>query len=102
MQAIRCHTVSVNNTIATGAMAGSKPLSRFQVARLQRQAAEMKKGKEAFAIALARSLVLLRYRGKCQCGLMLTEEDKNPKAETYRCPHCGRSGPLAPAAHMLP
>ncbi len=97
--AIRCHTVRVNNTIETQDDTETRPLSKVQEARVKHQESEIKQGKEALAKALSRSLVLLRYRGKCTCGLMLTDRDKNPKADTYRCPHCERSGPLAPMEH---
>ena len=62
---------------------------KSQEAILRRREAEIKTGQEAFARALTRSLVILRYKGKCKCGLMLTEKDKSPNAETYHCPHCG-------------
>ena len=88
--------------VEVNAAAGSEPLSKSQEARLHRREAEIKTGQEALASALAKSLVLLRYKGNCRCGLMLTERDKNPNAETYRCPHCGKSGPLAPVAAAAP
>jgi hypothetical protein len=64
-------------------------------AMLRRREADIKKGEEELARALAKSLVLLNYRGKCHCGLMLTERDQVAGKDSYRCPHCGRSGPLA-------
>ena len=66
-----------------------------QEAILRRREDEIKTGQEALARELSQSLVILRYKGNCKCGLMLAEQDKNPNAETYRCPHCGKSGPLA-------
>ena len=87
----------MEKTIETNAIAES-PSSERQQARLRRQEAEVKKGQEALASALTKSLVLLSFRGKCRCGMMLTEQDKNPDAETYRCPRCGKSGPLPLAA----
>ena len=68
---------------------------KSQEALLRRREAEFKTGQEDLARALGRSLVLLRFKGNCKCGMMLTDQDKNPNAETYRCPHCGKSGPLA-------
>jgi len=68
---------------------------KSQEALLRRREAEIKTGQEDLARALAKSLVLLRFKGHCKCGLMLTEQDKNPNTEHYRCPHCGKSGPLA-------
>lgn len=97
LKAVRCHTRGVSDAIEANVVAEQKPLSKIQAARLQRREGEIREGKEALASALAKSLVLMRYMGKCACGLMLTEQDKNPKADTYRCPHCGKSGPLAPA-----
>ena len=61
---------------------------------LRRREQAEKLGAEELARALERTLVLLRYKGKCRCGLMLTERDQNSSAETYSCPHCGRSGLL--------
>lgn len=66
-----------------------------QEAILRRREAEMKTGQEALARELSQSLVIRRFKGNCKCGLMLAEQDKLPNAETYRCPHCGKSGPLA-------
>ena len=68
-----------------------------QEAILRRREAEIKTGQEALAHALTKSLVLLKFKGNCKCGMMLTNQDETPKANTYRCPHCGKSGPLAPA-----
>lgn len=62
--------------------------------QIQRRAQEIEKGKEELAGALKRGLLLLRYLGHCKCGLMLTERDRNAKKATFRCPHCGASGPL--------
>lgn len=68
---------------------------KSQEAILRRREAEIKTGQEALAHALTKSLVLLRYKGNCKCGMMLTNQDKKPKGESYLCPHCGKSGPLA-------
>jgi len=67
---------------------------KSQEAILRRREAEIKSGQEALAHALTKSLVLLRYKGNCKCGMMLTEQDKKSKAETYLCPHCGKTGPI--------
>ncbi|MEI6168793.1 MAG: hypothetical protein WCS52_16550 [bacterium] len=72
---------------------------KSQEAILRRREAEIKTGQEALAHALTKSLVLLRFKGNCKCGMMLTEQDKKPNAETYLCPHCGKSGaPVVAAA----
>ena len=44
---------------------------------------------------LKRTLVVLPCVGKCTCGMMLTERDRNQGnhgQQAYTCPHCGRSG----------
>jgi hypothetical protein len=61
---------------------------------IRRREAEIKTGQEDLARALTRSLVLLHFKGNCKCGLMLTEQDKDPRKESYCCPHCGKSTPL--------
>jgi predicted RNA-binding Zn-ribbon protein involved in translation (DUF1610 family) len=67
-----------------------------QLRRLEAAAVAEKK---SFARELAAGLQLLRFRGTCKCGLMLTNRDQNEAKEsqeaTYNCPHCGRSGLLA-------
>ncbi len=68
-----------------------------QEAILRRREAEIKTGQEALAHALTKSLVLLKFKGNCKCGMMLTNQDETQKANTYRCPHCGKSGPLVAA-----
>jgi len=75
---------------------------KSQEAILRRREAEIKSGQEALAHALTKSLVLLRYKGNCKCGMMLTEQDKKPKTESYLCPHCGKSGPIASKAAPTP
>jgi len=60
-----------------------------------RREAEIKAGRESLAHALTKTLVLLPHKGNCKCGMMLTEQDRIPKAKTYCCPRCGKSGPLA-------
>ena len=65
---------------------------KSQEAILRRREAEIKTGQEALAHALTKSLVLLRFKGNCKCGMMLTNQDKNPKGNSYLCPHCGKSG----------
>ena len=37
---------------------------------------------------------VLRYRGRCKCGMMLTDRDKNRGSNTYACPKCGKNGKL--------
>jgi hypothetical protein len=59
---------------------------------LLRQEKAAKAEKVEFARELAAGLLLLRYKGKCTCGLMLTERDQNQSKATFSCPHCGRSG----------
>ena len=61
---------------------------------LSRREAEVKAGQESLAQALTKTLVLLPHKGNCKCGMMLTEQDRNPKADTYLCPRCGKSGEL--------
>ena len=66
--------------------------------QLRREDAAAMAEKKAFARELAGGLQLLRFHGKCKCGLMLTNRDQNEQTEcgetTYSCPHCGRSGLL--------
>ncbi len=64
-----------------------------QETMLRRRKAEFKMGQESLARELSQTLVLLPHKGNCKCGMMLTEQDRNPKAETYHCPRCGKSGP---------
>ena len=67
--------------------------------QIQRQAQELERGKAELAAELKRGLLLLRYLGRCKCGLMLTGRDRHQKKkQTYSCPHCGASGPLAEVA----
>ena len=76
-----------------------KSYMKSQEAILRRREAEIKTGQEALAHALTKSLVLLQFKGNCKCGMMLTNQDKKPNAETYLCPHCGKSGtPVVAAA----
>ena len=113
LQAIKCHTLRVKTTmtiepttqnrtsrprrlpVKANDITESEALSKSQEARLLRRKAEIKIGQDALASALAKSLVLLRFKGNCKCGLMLTEQDKNPKTKTYLCPQCGKSSALA-------
>jgi hypothetical protein len=65
---------------------------------LLRQEKAAKAEKIEFARELAAGLLLLRYKGKCTCGMMLTDRDQNHTKNTFDCPHCGRSGrPSDPA-----
>ena len=50
------------------------------------------RAKEEYANELKQTLVVLPYRGKCECGLMLTERDRDRGKKTLTCPRCGRSG----------
>ena len=51
-----------------------------------------------FALALTRSLSQSVFRGKCKCGLMLTERDKAKGSDRHSCPRCGWTGELLAAA----
>ena len=93
--------MDMNLVKATPATKGQEIRHRFEEGRNRRREAEIRTGKEALAKALENTLVLLRHKGDCGCGMMLTERDKNPKADTYRCPRCGKSGPLSPEAADL-
>lgn len=73
-----------------------------QEAILRRREAEIKTGQEDLARALTRTLVIARYRGNCKCGMMLTEQDKTAKAQTYCCPHCGLKQTLKPLPPPAP
>jgi predicted SprT family Zn-dependent metalloprotease len=66
--------------------------------QLDRIARETQRMKDEFAGEIKRGLLLLRYLGRCKCGLMLTERDRKQGKKTYRCPHCGASGPLLDVA----
>ena len=70
-------------------------MATMKNAMIQRREKTIQAGKEELALALARTLVMRPYQGKCKCGLMLTERDKNRGKSTYTCPRCGRTGPLA-------
>ena len=67
-----------------------------QEVTLRRRDAEVKAGQESLAHALTKTLVLLPHKGNCKCGMMLTEQDRSTKTETYLCPRCGKSGHLVP------
>ena len=52
-----------------------------------------------YALALTRSLTQAVFRGKCKCGLMLTERDKvKGSSGRHSCPRCGWTGELLAAA----
>jgi len=57
-----------------------------------------KKARENRAADQAREMkgavVLMHYRGKCKCGALLTDRDKNRGKTTFTCPCCGKSGHL--------
>ena len=78
-------------------------IMKSQEAMLRRRDAEIKSGQDALALALTKTLVLRPHQGNCACGMMLTEQDRIPKMKTYRCPRCGKTGPLAaPPARSAP
>jgi hypothetical protein len=66
--------------------------------QLRRQETAATAERKSFARELAAGLQLLRFRGTCKCGLMLTNRDQNQPKDTpettYSCPHCGRTGLL--------
>jgi len=66
--------------------------STRQSIMLERSAAALQKSEEEVAQAVSRgSLVMLHYGGKCKCGMMLTEKDRDKNKKTSTCPSCGRS-----------
>jgi len=67
---------------------------KSQESILRRREADIKTGQEDLARALAKTLVLLRFKGNCKCGMMLAEQDKSPSTESYKCPRCGKTGAL--------
>ena len=60
----------------------------------ERRDNEKKANATQFALALTRSLSLGVFRGKCKCGLMLSERDKAADSDRYACPRCNRKGEL--------
>lgn len=64
-------------------------ISAESIARRHEKA--VKAEKEEFDREIAAGLLQLHYKGKCACGLMLTEQDQERNRTTYRCPHCGKS-----------
>jgi hypothetical protein len=50
------------------------------------------RAKTEYADALMRTLVVLPYIGTCECGLMLTERDRDRGKKTVTCPRCGKAG----------
>ena len=66
--------------------------ARFRYSRAAQNAHA--RAKEEYASELKRTLVLLPYMGTCECGLMLTERDRDRGKKTSTCPRCGISGRL--------
>jgi len=80
----------------------NRNLMNNQETILRRREAEFKTGQKDLARELSQTLVLLPYKGNCKCGMMLTEQDKKPNAETYSCPRCGKSGSPIFIDHSVP
>jgi len=60
----------------------------------ERRDNEKKDNAAQFALALTKTLSLGVFRGKCKCGLMLTERDKAAGSDRHSCPRCGWKGEL--------
>ena len=60
----------------------------------ERRDNEKKYNAVQLAVALTRTLSLGVFRGKCKCGLMLTERDKAIGSDRHACPRCGWKGEL--------
>ena len=58
----------------------------------ERRDNEKKANAAQLAVALTRTLSLGVFRGKCKCGLMLSERDKDADSARYSCPRCNRKG----------
>ena len=69
-----------------------KPTSADRMA--ERRDKETKYNAGQYALALTRSLTQSVFRGKCKCGLMLTERDKAKGSDLHTCPRCGWTGEL--------
>jgi hypothetical protein len=52
-----------------------------------------------FAEALTRTLSRSAFKGKCACGLMLTDRDKEEGRKHHSCPRCGWTGDPLLASH---
>ena len=66
--------------------------NKRQTLMLERSAAALQKSEEEVAQAVSRgTLVMLHYRGECECGMMLTGKDRDKNKKTSTCPSCGRS-----------
>ena len=63
----------------------------------ERRDNEKKANAAQLAVALTRTLSLGVFRGKCKCGLMLSESDKAADSDRYACPRCNRKGELLTA-----
>jgi hypothetical protein len=65
----------------------------------ERHDKEKKDNAAQFALALTKTLSQALFRGKCKCGLMLSERDKAPGSSHHSCPRCGWTGtPLVAVA----
>lgn len=65
----------------------------------ERRDKETKYNAGQYALALTRTLSEALFRGRCKCGLMLTERDKAPGSSGHCCPRCGWTGePLTASA----
>ena len=60
----------------------------------ERRDNEKKDNAAQYALALTRTLSQAGFRGKCKCGLMLTERDKAAGSNRHSCPRCGWTGEL--------
>ena len=60
----------------------------------ERLANEKKDNALQFARALTRTLSQAVFKGKCKCGMMLTERDKAAGSSRHTCPRCGWRGEL--------
>ena len=63
----------------------------------ERRDNEKKDNAAQLAVALTRTLSMGVFRGKCKCGLMLSEKDKAAESDRYSCPRCGRKAELLTA-----
>ena len=70
-----------------------KPTAAERVS--ERREIEKKANAAEFAVALTRTLSLGVFKGRCKCGLMLSEKDKIADSDRYSCPRCNRKGELA-------
>ncbi len=64
----------------------------------ERRDIEKKDNAAQLAVALTRTLSLGVFRGRCKCGLMLSEKDKATDSDRFSCPRCGRKAELLAVA----